>query len=203
MIDLIRAGGPLMIAIFICGITGTFIIVERFYYFISIKKRDLELARLLENDFQKKDFQAAETDCISAGTPAAQVIKKAVECRNWQENDIKEAVYAEMDSVIPQLEHFLTPLGTIANISTLLGLLGTVTGNIKAFRVLSSGASMGDPAALAGAIAEALLTTAAGLCVSIPAFIFHNYFVSRVNRRIAEMESMVTSALLRLSGRIF
>ena len=91
----------------------------------------------------------------------------------------------------------------ISGLSTLLGLLGTVTGNIKAFGVLSSGASMGDPAALAGAIAEALLTTAAGLCVSIPAFIFHNYFVSRVNRRIAEMESMVTSALLRLSGRIF
>ena len=115
---------------------------------------------------------------------------------------MKEAVAAEMDSVVPQLEHYLTPLGTIANISTLLGLLGTVTGNIKAFGVLSAGGSMGDPAALAGAIAEALLTTAAGLCVSIPAFIFHNYFVSRVNRRIAEMESMVTSALLRMTGRI-
>lgn len=202
MLSLIKSGGLLMIAIFVCAVIGTFIIIERFYYFVSIKKRDLELSKLLEDDLQQKDFHAAETDCIAAGTPAAQVIKKALECRRWQENDMKEAVSAEMDSVVPQLEHFLTPLGTIANISTLLGLLGTVTGNIKAFGVLSAGGSMGDPAALAGAIAEALLTTAAGLCVSIPAFIFHNYFVSRVNRRIAEMESMVTSAMLRISGRI-
>ncbi|MCR4627023.1 MAG: MotA/TolQ/ExbB proton channel family protein [Treponema sp.] len=202
MLGLIKSGGPLMVAIFICAVIATFIIIERFYYFVSIKKRDAELARFLEDDLQKKDFQKAETDCIAAGTPTAKVIKKALDCRRWEENDMKEAVAAEMDSVVPQLEHYLTPLGTIANISTLLGLLGTVTGNIKAFGVLSAGGSMGDPAALAGAIAEALLTTAAGLCVSIPAFIFHNYFVSRVNRRIAEMESMVTSALLRMTGRI-
>ena len=93
-------------------------------------------------------------------------------------------------------------MGTIANISTLLGLLGTVTGNIKAFGVLGAGGTMGDPTLLAGAIAEALTTTVAGLCVSIPSVIFHNFFVSRVNRRIVEMESRVTEVLLKLSGRI-
>ena len=61
---------------------------------------------------------------------------------------------------------------------------------------------MGDPTLLAGAIAEALVTTVAGLCVSIPSVIFHNYFVSRVNRRVVEMEARVTSVLLRLSGRV-
>ena len=81
-----------------------------------------------------------------------------------------------MSAVIPRYEHFLTPLGTIANISTLLGLLGTVTGNIKAFGVLGAGGTMGDPALLAGAIGEALVTTVAGLVVSIPALIFYNYF---------------------------
>ena len=151
----------------------------------------------------KKDYEAATALCVACETPFSQVVQKAISVRNLEDKYLKEIVETEMEAVIPQYEHCLTLLGTIANISTLLGLLGTVTGNIKAFGVLSSGASMGDPAALAGAIAEALLTTAAGLCVSIPAFIFHNYFVSRVNRRIAEMESMVTSALLRLSGRIF
>ena len=107
MIGLIKSGGVLMVAIFICAIIGTFIIIERFYYFVSIKKRDLELERLLEGDLQKKDFQAAETDCIAAGTPTAQVIKKALSCRRWQENDMKEAISAEMDSVVPQFEHFL------------------------------------------------------------------------------------------------
>ena len=107
-----------------------------------------------------------------------------------------------MDYVVPKYEHLLTPLGTIANISTLLGLLGTVTGNIKAFGVLGAGGTMGDPTLLAGAIAEALTTTVAGLCVSIPSVIFHNFFVSRVNRRIVEMESRVTEVLLKLSGRV-
>ena len=107
-----------------------------------------------------------------------------------------------MDFVIPKLEHLITPLGTIANIATLLGLLGTVTGNIKAFGVLGAGGTMGDPALLAGAIAEALVTTVAGLSISIPSLIFHNYFVSKVNRCIVEMEAHVTSMMLKLSGRI-
>lgn len=202
MFNLLKSGGLSMIPIFLCAIIGTFIIIERCYYFLSIKKRDGVLSNLLNDSLLKKDYQTAEMNCIAAGTPTAQVVKKALECRRWAEGDLKEVVSAEMDAVIPQFEHFLTPLGTIANISTLLGLLGTVTGNIKAFGVLSSGGTMGDPAALAGAIAEALLTTAAGLTVSIPALIFHNYFVSRVNRRIAEMESTVTSVLVRLTGRV-
>ena len=107
-----------------------------------------------------------------------------------------------MDYVVPQFEHLLTALGTIANIATLLGLLGTVTGNIKAFGVLGAGGSMGDPAILAGAIAEALVTTVAGLCVSIPSLIFHNYFINQVNHQIVEMEARVSELLLKLTGRI-
>lgn len=191
-----------MLPIAVCAVTATFIIIERCYFFYAIKKRDRNLMKTMKELLQKKDFSSAEVLCSASGTPTAQVIKKALECRNWDETDMKTAVSAEMDAVVPQLEHLLTPLGTIANISTLLGLLGTVTGNIKAFGVLGSGGTMGNPALLAAAIAEALLTTAAGLAVSIPALIFSNYFVSRVNRRIAEMESNVTTVLLRLTGRI-
>ena len=107
-----------------------------------------------------------------------------------------------MDLVVPRFEHLLSTLGTIANIATLLGLLGTVTGNIKAFGVLGAGGTMGDPTLLAGAIAEALMTTVAGLCVSIPSLIFHNFFVSRVNHCIVEMEVKVTTIMLRLMGRV-
>ena len=94
------------------------------------------------------------------------------------------------------MERFLTSLGTIANISTLLGLLGTVTGNIEAFGVLGSGASMGDPALLAGAIAEALVTTAAGLVVSIPAIIFHNFYASNVNIKMIKMVGIAADLIL-------
>jgi len=202
MFALIKSGGVLMIPIILCGVLATFIIIERCYYFVMIRKRDVVLMRAMNDFLLKKDYQSAEVSCAAAGTPTSQVIAKALECRRWPEQDLKEVVTVEMDAVVPQLEHLLTPLGTIANISTLLGLLGTVTGNIRAFGVLGNGGAMGNPALLAGAIAEALITTVAGLTVSIPSVIFHNYFVSRVNRRITEMESNVTSVVVRLTGRV-
>ena len=122
--------------------------------------------------------------------------------RELDETNLKDVVETEMEAVIPQYEHFLTILGTIANISTLLGLFGTVTGNIKAFGVLGSGASMGNPAVLAGAIAEALVTTAAGLFVAIPSMIFSNYFTRRVNKEIVQLESSVTEVVLKLTGHL-
>lgn len=191
-----------MIPIILCGVIATFIIIERCIYFYSIKKRDTKLMADLNDSLAAGNYEACAVACAQADTPMSQVVKKAVDCRRYQENDLREAVEAEMDFVVPHLEHWLTPLGTIANISTLLGLLGTVTGNIKAFGVLGAGGTMGDPALLAGAIAEALVTTVAGLCVSIPSVIFHNFFISRVNRRIVEMEANVTSVLLRLTGRV-
>jgi len=101
---------------------------------------------------------------------------------------------------IPRLERYLSTLGTIANIATLLGLLGTVTGNIQAFGVLGDMGTMGNPAVLAAAIAEALVTTAAGLIVSIPAIIFYNYFIAEVNRMVTEMESSVSDLVLLLAA---
>ncbi len=202
MFETLKSGGLLMIPIVVCGVIATFIIIERCWYFISIKRRDSKLVYDLRNSLDAGNFDACSVACVEAGTPMSRVIKKAVDCRRWNENDLREAVEAEMELAVPELEHLLTPLGTIANISTLLGLLGTVTGNMKAFGVLAGGASMGDPALLAGSIAEALVTTVGGLCVSIPSLIFHNYFVSSVNRRIAEMEAHVTEVLLRLTGRV-
>lgn len=202
MIETLKSGGILMIPILLCGVLATFIIIERCIYFANIKKRDVKLMNNVNSSLAVGDYEACAVACTEADTPMAQVIKKAIDCRRYEERDIRDLVEAEMDFVVPRFEHFITPLGTIANIATLLGLLGTVTGNIKAFGVLGAGASMGDPALLAGAIAEALVTTVAGLCVSIPSVIFHNFFVSRVNRFIVEMEAHVTSVVLKLTGRV-
>lgn len=202
MLQSLKAGGFFMIPIIICGIIATFIIIERCIYFYNTKKRDEKLFTDLNNSLMAENFDAGAVACTQTDTPLSQVIKKAIDCRRYNEKDLREVVEAEMDYVVPKYEHLLTPLGTIANISTLLGLLGTVTGNIKAFGVLGSGGTMGDPTLLAGAIAEALTTTVAGLCVSIPSVIFHNFFVSRVNRRLVEMEAKVTEVLLKLSGRV-
>lgn len=201
MLETLKSGGFFMIPIIACGIAATFIIIERCIYFVSIKKRDQKLMAALEDSLPSNNFDACAVACTQADTPMSQVIKKAVECRRYEEKDLRELVEVQMDMAVPRLEHLITTLGTIANIATLLGLLGTVTGNIKAFGVLGNGGTMGDPTLLSGSIAEALITTVAGLCVSIPSLIFHNYFVSRVNHCIVEMESNVTSILLRLMGR--
>ncbi|MBO5100163.1 MAG: MotA/TolQ/ExbB proton channel family protein [Treponema sp.] len=202
MIEMLKSGGILMIPIILCGLAATYIIIERCVYFSILRKNDSKLKANLKDVIERNDFATAESLCDAAGTPFAQVIKKAIQMRKLEERDLKDVVENEIEVVIPQLEHSLTLLGTIANISTLLGLFGTVTGNIKAFGVLGAGGSMGNPAILASAIAEALVTTAGGLFVAIPAMIFNNYFNRRVNKEIVLMESSVTEFLLRLSGRI-
>ena len=202
MFEAIKSGGLLMIPIILCGMIATFIIIERCIYFFGIKKRDIVLMHAVNNYMLNKDFEGCKIACSQAGTPLGDVVNKAIDCRRYQEKDLREIVEAEMDFVVPKLEHLITTLGTIANIATLLGLLGTVTGNMKAFGVIGAGGSMGDPALLAAAIAEALVTTVAGLCVSIPSLIFHNYFVSQVKHRIVEMESNVTAVILKIVGRV-
>lgn len=201
MFEAIKSGGPIMIPIILCGIVATFIIIERCYYFYIIRKRDAKLMYDLNGSLSGNNYEAAAVACAEADTPTSQVIKKALDCRRWPEKNLREAVETEMDAVMPRYEHLLTALGTIANISTLLGLLGTVTGNIKAFGVLGAGGAMGDPGQLANAIAEALVTTVGGLVVSIPSVVFHNYFMSRVNHRAIEMESNVTAVVMKLTGQ--
>ncbi len=201
MFDVIRSGGLLMVPIFLCAVYATFIIIERVLYFSAMKKQNVQLLKDLESCIADRDFEKAAILCDDAGTPAAKLIQKAIVFRNYPDKDVRDAVESEANRQIPNLEKFLTSLGTIANISTLLGLLGTVTGNIQAFGVLGEAGTMGNPALLAGSIAQALVTTAAGLFVSIPAVIFYNHFVSRVNRHIADMESTVSDMMIRLSAR--
>lgn len=202
MFSLIKSGGILMIPIILCGIAATYIIIERLLYFKNLRKNDSLLKLQLNAVLLKKDYEAATALCVACETPFSQVVQKAISVRNLEDKYLKEIVENEMETVIPQYEHCLTLLGTIANISTLLGLFGTVTGNIKAFGVLGAGASMGNPAVLAGAIAEALVTTAAGLFVAIPSMIFSNYFTRLVNKEIVILESSVTEVVLKLTGHL-
>jgi biopolymer transport protein ExbB len=201
MIDVIKSGGIIMVPIILCGVVATFIIIERLIFFYTTAKGEKILLEQLSPLLKRKEFTAIAEACDRSGTPLAALVKKAVSYRHYPDKEIKEAVLNEANREIPRLERFLTPLGTIANISTLLGLLGTVTGNIEAFGVLGSAGAMGNPAMLAGAISEALVTTAAGLVVSIPSIIFYNYFVSRVGKRVTGMEAASGDVIIQISGR--
>ncbi|WP_304223548.1 MotA/TolQ/ExbB proton channel family protein [Gracilinema caldarium] len=201
MLDLFVKGGPVMYVIALCAMGATVIIVERFLFFASLAKKQKELLPRLRQLLKAGQFEQAEALCKSTDAPLAHLAGAGLEHRSLDELSIKEAVLNAANRQVPRVERYISALGTIANISTLLGLLGTVSGNIRAFGVLAASGAMGNPALLAGAIAEALITTAAGLIVSIPATVFYNYFVSKANSIIVDLESTVGDLVLLLVAR--
>jgi len=200
MLSLLISGGPVMIPIILSALIATVIIVERLMFYTSIKKGQRDLLPRIKSSIDKQHFDEAAAICDTVESPVSRLMKTGIAYRDYSEAAIKEAVMNQANREIPRLERYLSTLGTVANIATLLGLLGTVTGNIRAFGVLGSMGAMGDPALLASAIAEALVTTAAGLIVSIPAIIFYNYFIAEVNRMVTEMEASVSDLVLLLAA---
>ncbi|HNY22365.1 MAG TPA: MotA/TolQ/ExbB proton channel family protein [Treponemataceae bacterium] len=198
MFSILVSGGPVMIPIALSAIAATIIIIERLMFYRSVKKGERDILPRIRASIDKGHYEEAAAICETVDSPAARLMKTGIGYREFSEAAIKEAVTNEANREIPRLERYLSTLGTIANISTLLGLLGTVTGNIRAFGVLGSMGAMGNPALLASAIAEALVTTAAGLIVSIPAVIFYNYFIAEVNRIVTEMEASVSDLVILL-----
>ncbi len=199
MLDILVKGGPVMIFIGICALLSAVIIIERFLYFFSIKKEYAVLIPTLQKLLQEHRFDEAESRCDAASSPLAKLMKTGLTCFREGKVTVKESVGFAASREISRFERYIAALGTIANISTLLGLLGTVSGNIQAFGILAESGLIGNPSLFAGAIAEALITTAAGLIVSIPASIFYNYFVSQANHLITETESSIGELLLLMT----
>ncbi len=195
MIELFVKGGPVMYFIALAAISATVIIVERFLFYHSLKKEQKTLLPRLQQCIQNGQYDKAIRLCKKSESSLARITMVGLEHRYLDTSAIQELVVNAANQEIPRLERFVNMLGTIANIATLLGLLGTVTGNIQAFGVLAASGAMGNPALLAGAIAEALITTAAGLIVSIPVTIFYNYFVGKATNLTIELESSVSNLM--------
>ncbi len=196
MFTLISKGGPIMVLILLLSIIAGVIIIERLLFFRRIKMDEDKFIDRLKSAIQKGHYDEAVDICDNYSTPLANLMKVGIEHRNYGKTEIKESILAAANLEVPQLEKYLTSLGTIAHISPLLGLLGTVTGNIKAFGVLGRFGSVADPSLLATGISEALLTTAAGIIVSIPAVAFYNYLVGKANYTITNLENRVNDMVL-------
>ncbi len=201
MLDIIIKGGPILWIIMLLSVLATAIIIERLLYFKKIKVDEEKLFLRIKGAVEKEHFDEALSICDTNVSPLTGLMKVGINHRDQPDYIQKEVLKDAARQEIPQLERFLTPLGTIAHISPLLGLLGTVTGNIKSFGILGGGISMGDPSILAKGISEALITTAAGLIVSIPAVIFYNYLVNKVETILIKMENQVNEMILLLKGR--
>lgn len=198
MTELIQKGGIILVLILGLAFVATVIIIERLLYFRKIRTDEEKILFRLKATLEKEHYDEAISICEGNPAPITNLMKVGLEYREHSEERIKDAIVSAANMEIPRLERYLSALGTIANIATLLGLLGTVTGNIRSFGVLGSMGAVGDPSLLAKGIAEALLTTAAGLVVSIPTIVFYNYLVNRVNHTIIRLENRVTELVLIL-----
>ena len=189
------AGGPVMWPILLCSIFALAIILEKIWH---LHKAKIDTQEFLENILGKmKHHQVKEAlqVCDTTKSPIARILKAGILKYDRTRAQIKEAIEDGALYEIPRLEKNLTALATIAHISPLLGLLGTVTGMVRSFQTIQAKASSFHPVSpgdLAGGIWEALLTTVAGLIVAIPTFVAYNYLVSRINSFILEMEKAST-----------
>jgi biopolymer transport protein ExbB len=192
MWELVRAGGPFMAPIILCSIVAVGILLERLW--------TLQRKRVLPEELIKRVSQLAESgqvnpkviEALEKNSPLGRVMAAALANRDRGRDIMMERVQDTGRHVVHELERFLNSLGTIASISPLLGLLGTVAGIIRAFNAVMLG-GMGDPRMLAGGISEALITTAGGLAVAIPSFIAYRYLRGKVERIVIDMEKIAVT----------
>ncbi|MFT5426190.1 MAG: biopolymer transport protein ExbB [Gammaproteobacteria bacterium] len=187
MLELIKAGGLLMWPIIICSVISLAIIMERFW---SLQEKRIAPKHLVAQVWQWAKVGHLDSKRIQnlrTSSPLGRVLAAGLVNRSHERVVMKESIEEVGRHVAHTLERFLNTLGTIASISPLLGLLGTVIGMIKVFAVITTH-GVGDASILAEGISEALLTTAAGLSVAIPTLMFHRYFRGKVDELVMTME---------------
>jgi biopolymer transport protein ExbB len=190
--DIIRDGGLLMIPIAFCSLVLVAFVFERT---VSLRR-----GRVIPGPFVTRFIQQmreGELDrdkalalCLENGSPVADVFAGAV--RKWGRPavEVEQAIIDAGERATNGLRRYLRILNGVATVSPLLGLLGTVVGMIRAFNAIATSDAMGRPELLANGISQALLTTAAGLTVAIPALICYMFFVSRVDRLIIDIDAL-------------
>lgn len=187
MIDLVLKGGVFMYPIILCSIVAVAVFLERLW---ALRRKQIipeSFIRNVKELLKKQKISEAIYLCQSDMSSIAKIFLAGL--RNTQKGMwyVKEAIEERGSREATILEKNVSILSTIANLTPLLGLLGTVSGMIKTFNAISV-AGMGDPAPLAGGIAEALITTATGLCVAIPTLVCYRFLRDKANSLIFEME---------------
>ena len=188
MIDAIFKGGVVMIPIVLCSIISLAIIIERAYNLTVAKVHSPDFVTKIKGLLNSGKINEVITICSGTKSPVATIMESGVLKRSKDREQIKEAIEHAGRQETHMLNKYLGVLATIASITPLLGLLGTVNGMVKAFGVMAA-QGVGDPNALAGGISEALITTVAGLVVAIPTLVAHNFFSKRITRFVMEMEN--------------
>jgi biopolymer transport protein ExbB len=185
--EIVKSGGVFMAPIILASIVAAAIFLERLW--------TLQSKRVLPHELTEKVWRWVETDqlqdkhvvALEQNSPLGKILAAGLANRHRDRAIIKEAIEDTGRHVIHELERFINALGTIASMSPLLGLLGTVSGMIRTFNDITD-QGVGNPQILAGGISEALVSTAAGLVVAIPAVIGYRFLRSRVESLVVQME---------------
>lgn len=176
-----------MLPIILCSVVAVAIIGERFWALKQEKVVPNNLVAQVWQLHQKRELNGERIKLLRNSSPLGRILAAGLINMQHDREVMKEAIEDTGRQVVLELERFLNTLGTIASITPLLGLLGTVIGMIKVFTAITA-QGVGNPTVLAGGISEALITTAAGLSVAIPSLMFYRYFRGRVDMLVIKME---------------
>lgn len=194
MLEVFKSGGPLMYIILLLSVLGFAVVIERFFYFFTKERGNtddikFELENCIKKGNKKEALELCELYYNSSSIVLREIINE-VDFEDLEKVDIltlEEKAREVALSMIPRLESNMWLLGVSANVTPLVGLLGTVSGMIIAFKDIAK-VGTGNPEVLAVGISQALITTAAGLTVAIPAVIFYNYFNKKIENIINDIE---------------
>jgi biopolymer transport protein ExbB len=187
VLEIIKAGGWLMFPIILCSIAVIAISVERYWTLSPEKIAPRYLLAQLWSWLKNNQLDAGKMKELRGNSDLGKILAAGLSNSKHGREVMKDSIQEAANQVVHDMERYLGALGTIAAIAPLLGLLGTVLGMIKVFTAIMVQGT-GNASVLAGGISEALITTAAGLCVAIPAMILHRHFLRRVDGLMVIME---------------
>ncbi|MCM8533971.1 MAG: MotA/TolQ/ExbB proton channel family protein [Lentisphaeraceae bacterium] len=197
--EVMQKSGALMWPIIFCAVISLFIVVERLFHYHRCQINTKDFIQGIFNNLKRSNVVETISICDDTPGPIAHMTRASILRAGQDTRDVEQAIEEVSLSEIPRLEKNLNILATIAHITPLLGLLGTVTGLIKAFHAIGQKASYINLQNLAPYISEAMITTAAGLAVAIPTYAFYNLLVTRVESIVNEMEMAATEIVYFLS----
>ncbi len=198
--EMILKGGIMMIPLIFTSIVGLAVVIERAYFLRSRRIIRHDVVDLINHIEKLEDIEGVVENLSNSDGPFLNIVRIALKNRKRPRDEIKEAIIDQGRQEARILERGLTTLETVAGISPLLGLLGTVLGMIKVFRVITV-QGLGQTQSLSGGISEALITTVVGLSIAIPTLVTYNYFSRKVEELVLEIEKY-SSQLLEKLGRV-
>lgn len=201
MFEMLSKGGVLVIPIIFCSVLALAVFFERLIRFAVLSRHGKDIEFKVSEELDKKGADAAIKTALSSASPMGRVLCRGLEVMDQDRETLETVLIHAVEEEMRRLSAYLQTLATIVNITPILGLLGTVLGMIKAFMVIQEAGGRVDASLLAGGIWEAMLTTALGLAVALPAMIMHSYLVARLERYEARLYTGSVNFLKNVAKR--